>query len=48
VLLGVDTLTRDDVFAVPSPTVFDLTGTPPRSVKGWVEEHISLFAAPAA
>jgi hypothetical protein len=36
VLLGVDTLTRDDVFAVPSPTVFDLTGTPHvRSRAGW-------------
>jgi NAD(P)H dehydrogenase (quinone) len=48
VLLGVDTLTRDNVFAVPSPTVFGLTGHTPRSVKDWVDEHISLFAAPAA
>jgi NAD(P)H dehydrogenase (quinone) len=48
VLLGVDTLTRDNVFAVPSPTVFDLTGHNPRSVKDWVDEHVSLFAAPAA
>jgi uncharacterized protein YbjT (DUF2867 family) len=47
VLLGVDTLTRDNVFAVPSPTVFELTGRAPRSVKDWVNEHISLFAAPA-
>jgi uncharacterized protein YbjT (DUF2867 family) len=47
VLLGVDTLTRDNVFAVPSPTVFELTGRAPRSVKDWVGEHISLFAAPA-
>jgi NAD(P)H dehydrogenase (quinone) len=46
VLLGVDTLTRDNVFAVPSPTVFELTGQ--RSVKDWADEHISLFAAPAA
>ena len=48
VLLGVDTLTRDNVFAVPAPTVFELTGHHPRSVKDWVNEHISLFAAPAA
>jgi NAD(P)H dehydrogenase (quinone) len=48
VLLGVDALTRDNVFAVPSPTVFDLTGHAPRSVKDWVDEHVSLFAAPAA
>jgi NAD(P)H dehydrogenase (quinone) len=48
VLLGVDALTRDNVFAVPSPTVFDLTGHPPRSVKDWVNEHVSLFATPTA
>ena len=47
-LLGIDALTRDNVYAVPSPTVFDLTGHPPRSVKDWVNEHVSLFAAPAA
>jgi hypothetical protein len=33
---------------VPSPTVFDLTGHPPRSVKDWVAEHISLFTTPDA
>ena len=48
VLIGVDDITRDNVYAVPSPTVFDLTGRAPRSVKDWVHEHISLFAAPAA
>ena len=48
VLLGVDDVTRDNVYAVPSPTVFDLTGHTPRSVKDWVDEHVSLFAAPAA
>jgi uncharacterized protein YbjT (DUF2867 family) len=48
VLIGVDDITRDDVYAVPSPTVFDLTGHAPRSVKDWVHEHISLFAGPAA
>jgi NAD(P)H dehydrogenase (quinone) len=48
VLLGVDALTRDNVYAVPSPTVFDLTGHAPRSVKDWVDEHVSLFVAPAA
>jgi NAD(P)H dehydrogenase (quinone) len=48
VLLGVDEITRENVYAVPSPTVFDLTGHPPRSVKDWVDEHVSLFAAPAA
>jgi hypothetical protein len=48
VLIGVDEITRDNVYAVPSPTVFDLTGHAPRSVKDWVREHISLFAAPAA
>ena len=48
VLLGVDAITRDNVYAVPSPTAFDLTGHAPRSVKDWVREHISLFAAPAA
>ena len=47
-VLGIDALTRDNVYAVPSPTVFDLTGHPPRSVKDWVNEHVSLFAAPAA
>jgi uncharacterized protein YbjT (DUF2867 family) len=47
VLLGVDAITRDNVYAVPSPTVFDLTGRLPRSVKDWVDEHVSLFAAPA-
>jgi uncharacterized protein YbjT (DUF2867 family) len=47
VLIGVDDITRDNVYAMPSPTVFDLTGRPPRSVKDWVEEHVSLFAAPA-
>jgi uncharacterized protein YbjT (DUF2867 family) len=48
VLIGVDDITRDNVYAMPSPTVFDLTGHPPRSVKDWVKEHVSLFAAPAA
>jgi NAD(P)H dehydrogenase (quinone) len=48
VLIGVDDITRDNVYAIPSPTVFDLTGHPPRSVKDWVDEHVSLFAAPAA
>jgi NAD(P)H dehydrogenase (quinone) len=48
VLVGVDDITRDNVYAVPSPTVYDLTGHVPRSVKDWVNEHISLFAAPAA
>jgi NAD(P)H dehydrogenase (quinone) len=48
VLIGVDDITRDNVYAVPSSTVFDLTGHAPRSVKDWVHEHISLFAAPAA
>src|SRR5271167_554846 len=48
VLLGVDAITRDNLYAVPSPTVFDLTGHAPRSVKDWVDEHVSLFAAPAA
>jgi uncharacterized protein YbjT (DUF2867 family) len=47
VLLGVDDITRDNVYAVPSPTVFNLTGQPPRSVKDWVHEHVSLFAEPA-
>jgi uncharacterized protein YbjT (DUF2867 family) len=41
-------LTRDNVFAPPSRTVFELTGHNPRSVRDWVDEHISLFAAPAA
>jgi NAD(P)H dehydrogenase (quinone) len=48
VLVGVDDITRDNVYAVPSPTVFDLTGHAPRSVNDWVREHVSLFAAPAA
>jgi NAD(P)H dehydrogenase (quinone) len=48
VLLGLDDLTRDNVFAVPSPTVFDLTGRAPRSVQDWVDEHVSVFAGPAA
>ena len=48
ILIGIDALTRNNVYAVPSPTVFDLTGHPPRSAKDWVHEHVSLFAAPAA
>jgi uncharacterized protein YbjT (DUF2867 family) len=48
VLVGVDDITRDNVYAVPSPTVFDLTGRPPRSVKDWVHEHVALFTASAA
>jgi NAD(P)H dehydrogenase (quinone) len=48
VLLGVDAITRDNVYAVPSPTAFDLTGHAPRSVKSWVDEHVSLFAAAPA
>jgi len=48
VLVGVDDITRDNVYAVPSPTVYDLTGHAPRSVKDWVNEHVSLFAALAA
>ena len=48
VLIGVDDITRDNVYAVPSPTVYDLTGHTPRSVKDWVNEHVPLFAAPAA
>jgi NAD(P)H dehydrogenase (quinone) len=36
------------VYAVPSPTVFDLTGHPPPSAKNWVAEHISLFTTPGA
>jgi NAD(P)H dehydrogenase (quinone) len=48
VLVGVDDITRDNVYAVPTPTVYDLTGHAPRSVKDWVHEHISLFGAPAA
>jgi NAD(P)H dehydrogenase (quinone) len=46
VLLGVDDITRDNLYAVPSATVFDLTGRPPRSVEDWVDEHVSLFEAP--
>jgi NAD(P)H dehydrogenase (quinone) len=48
VLVGVDDITRDNVYAVPSTTVYDLTGHAPRLVKDWVHEHVSLFAAPAA
>jgi uncharacterized protein YbjT (DUF2867 family) len=48
VLVGVDELTRDNIYAVPSPTVNDLTGHAPRPVKDWVREHVSLFGAPAA
>jgi NAD(P)H dehydrogenase (quinone) len=48
VLVGVDDITRDNVYAVPSPTVDDLTGHAPRSVKDFVNEHVSLFVAPAA
>jgi uncharacterized protein YbjT (DUF2867 family) len=48
IFIGIDGLTRNNVYAVPSATVFDLTAHAPRSVKDWVTEHISLFAAPAA
>jgi NAD(P)H dehydrogenase (quinone) len=48
VLVGVDDITRDNLYAVPSPTVHDLTGHAPRSVEDWVHEHVALFAAPAA
>jgi uncharacterized protein YbjT (DUF2867 family) len=44
VLVGVDDITRDNVYAVPTPTVHDLTGHAPRSVKDWVNEHVALFA----
>jgi uncharacterized protein YbjT (DUF2867 family) len=47
-LVGVDDITRDHVYAVPSPTVYDLTGHAPRSVRDWVNDHVSLFAVPAA
>ena len=47
-LVGVDDITRDNVYAAPSPTVFDLTGRPPRSVKHWMHEHVALFTASAA
>jgi hypothetical protein len=33
ILLGLDALTRDNVYAVPSQTVFDLTGHPPARSK---------------
>lgn len=45
VLLGVDAITRDNVYKVPSPTVFDLTGRAPRSVKDVVDQHVSLFGS---
>ena len=48
VLVGVDELTRDNIYAVPSPIVYDLTGHAPRPVKDWVHEHVSLFGVPAA
>ena len=48
ILIGIDEITRDNVYAVPSSTVFDLTGNASRSVNDWVHEHVSLFAAPAA
>ena len=48
VLVGVDDITRDNIYAVPSSTVYDLTGHAPRSVKDWIDEHVSLFAKPAA
>jgi NAD(P)H dehydrogenase (quinone) len=44
VLIGVDDITRDNVYAVPTPTVHELTGHAPRSVKDWVSEHVALFA----
>jgi NAD(P)H dehydrogenase (quinone) len=44
VLVGVDDITRDNVYAVPTPTVHDLTDHTPRSVKDWVNEHVALFA----
>jgi uncharacterized protein YbjT (DUF2867 family) len=43
VLLGLDDLTREGVFAVPTPTVLALTGETPRSVADWIEEHIASF-----
>ena len=39
VLLGLDELTRDDLFAQPSSTVQDLTGAAARSPQAWVEER---------
>jgi NAD(P)H dehydrogenase (quinone) len=47
VLIGLDDLTRDNLFAQPNSTVTDLTGRPARSVQAWIEEHRSMFTPPA-
>lgn len=36
VLLGLDDLTRDDLYATPTSGVFQLTGQPPRSIAAWI------------
>jgi uncharacterized protein YbjT (DUF2867 family) len=43
VLLGLDDLTRENLFATPTATVEQLTGRAPRSVADWIEENHSKF-----
>ena len=43
VLLGLDEATRHDVYATPTPAVFELTGKEPRSVPSWIAEHVAIF-----
>jgi NAD(P)H dehydrogenase (quinone) len=43
VLLALDDATRHSAFAIPTQTVFELTGVQPRSVSNWIAEHAQLF-----
>jgi NAD(P)H dehydrogenase (quinone) len=47
VLLGLDHLTRTNVYATPTPGVMALTCQVPRSVAAFVQERIADFAMPA-
>jgi NAD(P)H dehydrogenase (quinone) len=48
VLLGLDDLTRDNIFSKSTSDVFDLTGRAPNSVNNWIKKHISAFEAASA
>jgi uncharacterized protein YbjT (DUF2867 family) len=45
VLLGLDSLIRDNIAATPSSMVADLTGRPARGAANYIGENLALFAA---
>ena len=48
VVLRLDDMTRDNLFAEPLDTVFELTKKRATSPQAWVKEHIGNFALPKA